>query len=71
MPEPGPQHQAALVRGITHELADTWGLPREVLPVPPEEVYAHRGRNARELRRCVLHYLYDWAREHREVGRMH
>lgn len=53
VPEPGLQHQAGLVRGITHELADTWGLPREVLPAPPEVVYAHNGRNAPELRRCA------------------
>lgn len=71
MPEPGPKHREVLVRGITHELADEWGLPREVLPLAPAWVYAHAGRNARELRRCVLHYLNEWAQEHRRRERMH
>lgn len=71
MPEPRPEDRAALVQGITDDIAREWGLPLGVLPTVPEHVYQGAAANGRELRRNVYHYLYHWAQEHRRPERMH
>jgi hypothetical protein len=71
MPAPRKAHMQVLVHGIVDDIAKAWGLPSDVLPLPPREVYEGVPLNARELRRLVTQFLCDWGLEHRRPDQMH
>jgi hypothetical protein len=71
MPAPRPEDMAVLVQGITDDISREWRLPLGVLPLAPKSMYEGARLNARELRRLVMHFLSEWAQEHRRPERLH
>ncbi len=71
MPAPRKEHMHVLVHGIVDDITKAWGLPSDVLPLPPHEVYEGVPLNARELRRLVTQFLCAWGLEHRRPDQMH
>lgn len=71
MPEPRREHMPVLARGVVEDIRIEWGLPAGVLPIPPSSVYSNARLNAREVRRMVTRFLYEWGQEHRRPERLH
>jgi MoxR-like ATPase len=71
VPEPRECDRPNLVASIVEDIAREWRLPSGVLPVPASDATVNWGRTGRDLRRALMDYLHEWAREHRRPDRMH